>query len=65
MLYIDGVDPLGDLNGYLLYGHDITADNAQVALVNYVNFNKTTTCYTIDANGTVHQYDTAGVEQTS
>ena len=65
VLYIDGVDPAGDLNGYLLYGHDITADNAQAALVNYVNFNKTTNCYTIDSNGTVHQYNLVGVEQLS
>ena len=53
----------GDLPGYLLFGHDITADSAGTAVVNYINFNVTTFCYTIDLNGTVHQWDTAGVEQ--
>ncbi len=63
--YTDGVDPLGDLDGYLLFGHDIIGDNAQAGstLVNYINFNNTTHCYTIDANGTVHQYLVDGTEQ--
>ena len=53
--YTDGVDPLGDADGYLLFGHDITGDNDPAAVVNYINFNNTTHCYTIDANGTVDQ----------
>ena len=61
--YTNGVDPLGDADGYLLFGHDITADNDPVAVVNYINFNVTTHCYTIDANGTTHQYLTDGTEQ--
>ena len=60
--YSDGVDPLGDLDGYVLFGHDITGDNAQSALVNYINFDNTTYCYTVDTHGTVHQYDLAGLE---
>ena len=62
--YVDLADPIGDLNGYLLFGHDITGGDNQTALVNYINFDNTTHCYTIDDNGTVHQYDLAGVEQT-
>ncbi len=60
--YTDGVDPLGDKDGYLLFGHDITGNDSQAALVNYINFDNTTFCYTIDANGTVHQYLTDGTE---
>ena len=54
--YTNGVDPLGDADGFLLFGHDITGDDDPAAVVNYINFNNTTHCYTIDANGTVHQY---------
>ena len=53
----------GDKPGYMLFGHDLTADAAATAVVNYINFNNTTYCYTIDANGTVHQYLTDGTEQ--
>ena len=60
--YTNGVDPLGDADGYLLFGHDITADNDPAAVVNYINFNVTTHCYTIDTNGTVHQWLTDGTE---
>ena len=60
--YTDGVDPLGDKDGFLLFGHDITADNAQTALVKYIDFNNTTYCYTIDSNGTVHQFLVDGTE---
>ena len=61
-LFQDGIDPAGDKNGFLMFGHDILADNLQAASgtpgpeVNYINFDNTTHCYTIDANGTVHQY---------
>ena len=60
--YTDGVDPLGDKDGYVLFGHDITGNDSQAALVNYINFDNTTYCYTIDANGTVHQYLVDGTE---
>ena len=62
--FVDGIDPLGDKNGYLLYGHDMTAGDNQVALVNYVNFTTTVQYYTCDSDGTVHQYDAAGIEYT-
>ena len=50
-----------DANGYLIFGHDIVgsiAANDDLARVNYVNFNKTAACYTIDSNGTVHAWET-------
>ncbi len=53
--YTDGVDPLGDLDGYLLYGHDITGDDDQAALVNYVQTTTTAYWYSVDASGTVTQ----------
>ncbi len=46
----------GDKPGFMLFGHDLTADAATTSVVNYINFNNTTHCYTIDGNGTVHQY---------
>ena len=61
--YVDGIDPAGDKDGYLLFGHDITGGDEQTALVNYINFDNTTHCYTIDTNGTVHQYILDGTEQ--
>ena len=61
--YVAGVLPARDKDGYVLFGHDITGNAEQLALVNYINFDNTTHCYTIDANGTVHQYNEAGVEQ--
>ena len=50
----------GDKDGYLLFGHDITGDSSQASTVNYINFDQTTYCYTIERNGTVHQYLTDG-----
>ena len=54
-----------DKAGYLLYGHDITGSaiagpNPNQANVNYVNFTTTTSFYTCDSDGTVHQWDAAG-----
>ncbi|MFC2010198.1 type II secretion system protein [Chloroflexota bacterium] len=57
--YVDGVDPLGDLDGYVLYGHDITGDDSQAALVNYVATPTTTYWYWVDSSGTVTQEDDA------
>ena len=56
--YVDLVDPLGDLDGYLLFGHDITGGDAQTDLVNYVATETTTYWYHVDAAGTVTQSDT-------
>jgi hypothetical protein len=59
LAYTDGVDPLGDLDGYILFGHDITGDNDQATLVNYVATQTTTYWYSVDAAGTVTQSTTA------
>ena len=56
--YVDGVDPLGDKDGYYLFGHDVTGDDTQAALVNYVAVQTTTGTYYVDADGTVHQETT-------
>ncbi len=62
-------DPAGttytasDQNGYMLFAHDLTADSGTSVLINYINFDNTTYCYTIDANGTVHQFLENGTEQ--
>jgi len=48
----------GDKNGYILFGHDITGDNAQTSLVNYVATQYTKGTYTVDAKGTVTQVTT-------
>jgi len=56
----------GDKDGYILYGHDIhggdgmpPGDAAAAALVNYVATATTTYWYSIDASGTVSQWDVA------
>ena len=50
-----------DGDGYLLYQHDIIADNdAATDLVNYVATRYTTKYYTVDKLGTISQFDTAG-----
>jgi len=48
----------GDKNGFILYGHDITADNAATPVVNYVATRYTKGTYTVDASGTVTQVTT-------
>jgi len=50
----------GDKPGYLLYGHDLVADGAQGSLVNYMPRQTTLFYYTVDPDGTVHQYDRPG-----
>ena len=55
--YVDLVDPLGDKNGFILFGHDITGGDAQTALVNYVNFDTTTGWYVSTLNGTIYACD--------
>ena len=57
--YIEGVDPLGDKAGYILWGHDQTADDDQDDLENYVVTGTTAYWYSVDANGTVSQELTA------
>jgi type IV pilus assembly protein PilA len=48
----------GDKDGYVLYQHDITADNSTANLVNYVATETTKGTYTVDAMGTVTQVTT-------
>jgi prepilin-type N-terminal cleavage/methylation domain-containing protein len=57
-------DPNGDTytasdkNGYILYGHDITADNSTTPTVNYVVTEITKGTYYVDSSGTVTQQTT-------
>jgi prepilin-type N-terminal cleavage/methylation domain-containing protein len=62
-------DPLGntyvsgtDKDGYILYSHDITGvgNPDQGTDVNYVAVNATAYFYTVDASGTVTQFDASG-----
>ncbi len=48
-----------DKDGYILYGHDIIGGDGDVDLVNYVGTQTTAYWYTVDAQGTVTQWDTA------
>ena len=56
--YTDGVDPLGDLDGFVLFGHDMTGDDDQSTLVNYVAIQTATGTYTVTATGQVTQVTT-------
>lgn len=47
-----------DKDGYVLYQHDIIADNTSGNLTNYVVQEITTMFYTVDASGTVTQHET-------
>ena len=51
---------LGDAAGYLMFGHDKTADAAASPTTNYISFNVTKYFYTVEADGTIHQCDAAG-----
>ncbi len=55
--YIDLVDPLGDKDGYILFGHEVSAGDAQVTtdLVNYTTTATTAYWYAVNAAGTVTQ----------
>ena len=57
-LYVDGADPAGDKDGYLLYGHDITGGDDQTTLVNYLATDTTKGTYTVDASGTITRVTT-------
>ncbi|MFC1968729.1 hypothetical protein ACFLVX_05045 [Chloroflexota bacterium] len=47
----------GDKDGFILYTHDKTADNAQAGLIKYVTMSETRYYYTCEADGTVRQFD--------
>ncbi len=53
--YTDGADPLGDKDGFTLYGHDITANNDQALLNNYLLDEATRGTYSVDVTGKVTQ----------
>jgi len=46
-----------DRDGYVLYGHDKTADRGTDIVEDYTNVQFTLWAYTIDEDGTVHQHD--------
>jgi len=48
----------GDMNGYVLYQHDLVADGKSTNLVNYIASQYTQGTYTIDAYSTVTQVTT-------
>lgn len=55
----DYTGPPGDQVGYVLYQHDVEADGDVTGLVNYATTQTTAYYYTVDASGTVSQYDSA------
>ena len=61
--YVEGVDPLGDKAGFILYSHDAVAGDDQVALTNYVESTSAKFCYTVTAAGIITQYDTGGTQK--
>ena len=56
-----GTYTASDKDGYILYGHDVAADNATSPLVNYVASEVTKGTYYVDTLGTVVQ-ETTGYE---
>ena len=58
--YLGGTSGAADIAGFILFGHDITMDNAATGLVNYMSSATANNCYTVTADGTVTQYDAAG-----
>ena len=53
-IYINGIDK----DGYILYQHDIAADNSTATTVNYVATEQTKGTYYVDKAGTVYQKTT-------
>ena len=52
----------GDLPGYVLYEHDLTADGLPNGTVDYVRFAAGRWTYTADHDGTVTQWDRAATD---
>ncbi|GAI41180.1 unnamed protein product, partial [marine sediment metagenome] len=48
----------GDKDGFILFQHDIIADNAQTGLVSYITVQYTKGTYAVDATGRVTQVTT-------
>ena len=58
----EGVDyTASDKDGYILFGHDVSADNTTTPVVNYVASEIAKGTYYVDASGTVTQ-ETTGYE---
>jgi hypothetical protein len=51
-----------DKDGYILFGHDLTADGGSASTVNYMAVTTASFCYQVTADGTIIQYTTAGVQ---
>ncbi len=51
-----------DVVGFVLSGHDTVGNGGATPITNYVETATASSCYTADAQGTVIQYDTAGVQ---
>ena len=60
--YVEGVDPLGDKAGFLLFSHDLVAGDDQVSLVNYMSVGSTAFCYQTTGDGTITQFDVTGTQ---
>jgi len=60
--FLGGTAGAADLPGFILFGHDITMDNAATGLVNYTSSGTANQCYKVTADGTVTQYDEAGLK---
>ncbi len=60
--FLGGTAGAADLVGFILFGHDITMDNAATGLVNYTSSGTANQCYTVTVDGTVSQYDEAGTQ---
>ena len=60
--YTNGIDPLGDADGFLLFAHDITGNNDPAATVNYMSVGSTAFCYQTTADGTITQYAKDGTQ---
>ena len=58
--FIGGTAGAADLPGFVLFGHDITMDNAATGPVNYTSSSTATYCYTVTADSTVRQYTEDG-----
>ena len=60
--YLGGTAGAADLVGFILFGHDVTMDNAATGLVDYMSSQTTIYCYKVTADGTVTQYDESGTQ---
>ena len=58
-VYGNNYNSFGDKDGYILFMHDRIADSSDsTSLINYVDTQTAEYWYTVDAEGTITQYDT-------